>query len=116
VSGSAARSQALHHEALLLCRDLGDMPGLAKSLNGLALLAQSNGQLKDAARLFAAADVLRREFQCALPAAESRDRNMGIHALSNELGDTAFDALGRAGLTMSAAEAVSCAMTQQTAI
>jgi tetratricopeptide (TPR) repeat protein len=113
VNGSAERSQELHREALLLCRDLGDMPGVATSLEGVAVLAQSSGQLEEAARLFAAADVVRRDFRCPPPPTEFRDRNLRLAALSNALGKATFDAIWRAGMLMSTADAVSCAVAEQ---
>ena len=89
------------------------MPGLATSLEGLAVLAQSSGELEEAARLFAAADVVRRDFRCPLPPTEFRDRNLRLAALSNALGKATFDAIWRAGMLMSTADAVSCAVGDQ---
>jgi tetratricopeptide (TPR) repeat protein len=74
MNGAVARWEALQREALLMCRDLGDMPGLAAALERVAALGHSGGRPDDAARLFAAADTLRRDFRCPLPSAQSAGR------------------------------------------
>ena len=113
INGAASRSGALQREALMLCRDLGDMPGLAASLEGAATLAHSAGRLHDAARLFAAADTVRKDFRCPLSQEQSADRKAHLSALSSELGEAVFDASWRAGRMMGIAHAVNLAVVEQ---
>jgi hypothetical protein len=111
-NGAQVRSKALHREALLLCRDLGDVPGIAASLEGLAELALSDGWLDRATQLFAGAEALREAVGCPLPPAQLRAHEQHLAALRIELGEIRFEAIWRAGRATSPGDAVAFALAE----
>src|SRR5579871_3168636 len=65
--GDYAAARALYEESLGISRELGDMRVIAESLEGMAALAEGQGQSERAARLWAAAEVLRDTIGSPLP-------------------------------------------------
>lgn len=59
--GDTQTAAALHDEALELQRDLGDVPGIAQTLEDVAGLAAAAGHHEHAARLVGAAEALRQK-------------------------------------------------------
>lgn len=59
--GDTQAAAALHDEALALQLDLGDVPGIAQTLEDVAGLAAAAGHHEHAARLFGAAEALRQK-------------------------------------------------------
>ncbi len=110
--GANGRSMALHHEALLICRDLGDVCGIAASLEGLAQSAQSDRRFERAARLLAAAAGLREAVGCPLPPAEGMAHERRLAAVRTELGENTFEVTWTDARAMSPGEAVAYALSE----
>ena len=106
----AGEARDLLTESLRLSRDLGDLPGTALALEGLATVAAEAGQGVVAARLGGAAVALRVAIGLRLyPALQARlerrlDRARGA------LGGAAFDAARLAGESLTLDEAVAEAL------
>ena len=68
--GDAAAALGLHRESLTGRRELGDLHGIAESLEDFALLAAAGAQPERAARLWGAAERLRKEIGSPQPPRE----------------------------------------------
>ncbi len=104
--GPLEQARSLCHEALTLQKVIGDLPGIAASLEKVAALA---GDSPDAARLFGAAQALRDERGYARAPAASAGYERDLMDVRGALGGDAFAAAWSEGLALSAAEAVNYA-------
>src|SRR5262249_25712289 len=90
----------LYAESLRIKRQIGDRQGCTTALEGFADLAALQGQAERAARLWGAADGLRRSLGIALPPNEhaSRDRYMALARTT--LDEPTFAAAWETGFSM----------------
>jgi predicted ATPase/class 3 adenylate cyclase/Tfp pilus assembly protein PilF len=91
------RASVLYEESLILCHDLGNTRGAAESLEGLAQVAEAQGQHERTARLCAAADALRDAIGAPILPADRADHERTMAAVRHHLGETAFAALWAEG-------------------
>jgi non-specific serine/threonine protein kinase len=106
--------QASDHfrESLRLCRELGDLHSLAQSLVGLARVAGAGDNPKSAARLFSAAESLRRSNDEQLPPAEQAEYDQDLATLRARLGEAGFAQAWAAGETMTLKQVFELAESQ----
>ncbi|MCA1656158.1 MAG: LuxR C-terminal-related transcriptional regulator [Actinobacteria bacterium] len=91
-AGDEMRAAALHHEALGLRRAVGDLPGIAASLEALAGLAAAGGRHAPAARLLGVAGALRARGGYARVPWERSGYESDVALIRRSLGDEAFEA------------------------
>jgi predicted ATPase/class 3 adenylate cyclase len=60
LQGDYERAKAMHHEGLVQCQELGDKLTASENLEGLACSAGATGEAKRAAKLFGAAEAMRK--------------------------------------------------------
>ena len=96
----------LHEEALLIRRELGDVEGTARSLEGLAAVVAALGSPLRAARIWGAAERIRAEV--GLPLSPSRpDYHRRVAAARTALGDdTSFERGWQEGRALTMEQAI----------
>ena len=111
------RAHALLVEYMALARQLRDTANIAAGLEGLAALADVEGRGQHAARLFAAAQRLRKEIGGRLMSL--RNRTMIEHAVSatrEQLGEDVWRAAWDAGQAMTVDQAIAAALEDRRAV
>ena len=108
--GDRARAQALQKESLTIGRDLGDPPGIARGLEGLAGMAHEQNELSRATRLWGAAAALRERIGNPRSPADQNKAAERWASVRAELGDAVFTAAWDAGRAMTMEQAVEFAL------
>jgi tetratricopeptide (TPR) repeat protein len=98
------------NESLRLRYRLGDLPGVAFSLEGLADLARRRGDVARAARLWGAAEALRAQLKAPLSPMEQPSYQQIVAESRAALGEGDFAAAWAAGAGLSVEEAVAAAL------
>jgi len=106
----AKRAMGLHVEALELQRQLGDKPGIAASLEALAGLVAASGRHPQAARLFGAADGLRRRGGYARVPWEVSRYETDVNVVREELSADELEVAFAEGTRLSIEEAMTQAV------
>ena len=109
-NGDPARAYALLAEGLKLARDRNDKRVTAECVQGLAALNAIEGRAREAARLFASADLLLETTGAALSQAEEAIRDQFLTPLQTGLGEPAFATEWEAGRSLSPEEVVALAL------
>lgn len=109
--GNDARALALCRESLVLSRKLDNKSHIAFCLTALAGVSQSAGHAARAARLFGAAEMLLQSLDAVLDPGGSLDYGSDVAAACTQLGEAAFTQAWREGRTMTLAQAVIEAMS-----
>jgi predicted ATPase len=110
-NGDPARAHALLVEGLKLARDRNDKRVAAECVQGLAAVNAIEGRAREAARLFAAAELLLEATGAALSPAEEAIRDQFLTPLQTGLGEPAFATEWEAGRSLSPEEVVALALT-----
>jgi hypothetical protein len=90
-------------------QDIVDKQGIADCLEGFARIASGQGSAERAARLYAAAQVLRQRVGVSLASVERAEYERDVEAVRAQLG-TAFDAAWETGRTMTPEQAIAYAL------
>jgi tetratricopeptide (TPR) repeat protein len=109
------KAAAHFSESLALYRDIGHRPGAAVALAGLAEAIGGQGALKQAARLFGAADVMLDATGGPMPRPVRDQYERTAAAVRDAMGEAAFTAAWAAGRALSLDEAVTEALAQPVA-
>ncbi len=105
-AGETSRAEQLHHEALELRHRRNLRPGIVDSLEALAAIASDQDSPTEAARLFGAADALRRSIGVARWPAEQAGYADDVARARAQLGDDEFDAAWRQGAALLIEDAI----------
>ena len=100
----------LYQEGLSLYQKVGDRPGIAECLRGLASVAVTQADAARAACLFGAAEGLREAIGASLLPDERAGYDGMVAAARACLGDRAFAAAWASGRTMMLEQAVACTL------
>ena len=100
----------LQSQSLTLYDEVGDLDGMAESLDRFAMLAVAQADLRRATTLFGAAHQVHQAAGTSLPPAESEELRSEIAALRARLGDAEFDAGWVAGTRLPKDAAVAMAL------
>ncbi|MEO8345372.1 MAG: tetratricopeptide repeat protein [Betaproteobacteria bacterium] len=111
--GDIATARALQRESLAIRRDVSDRWGIAVSLEGLGVVALALAKPYHAARVWGAAEVLRKEIGTPLTPAELSRFDGQVAAARARLGAAAFDRAMQEGRAMTLEQAVQCGMDLQ---
>jgi non-specific serine/threonine protein kinase len=112
--GDTRRASDVHHEGLILNRQVGAFEGVVFNIAGLAVVAERSGATEQAIRLFAAAETLDETIGASfgprrtLPARPVLERSLA--AARSRLGETGFAAVWEAGRGLSIEAAISEAL------
>lgn len=109
-NGDPARAHAFLVEGLKLARDRNDKRVAAECIQGIAAVNAIEGHAREAARLFAAAELLLETTGAALSPAEEAIREQFLTPLQTGLGEPAFAAEWEAGRSLSQEEVVALAL------
>jgi hypothetical protein len=113
--GDYVRAGFLHRAALLIRRALGDRPGTAFSLEGLAEVNASLGSPRRAVHIWGAVEVLRSETEAPLPPIWHPRRQRIIAATRQLMQDEVlFDCYWRRGRSLTLDQAMDMAMESTT--
>ena len=114
--GETASALALHRDSLAIRHELGDRWGIAMSLEGLASVVSASEAPEIAARIWGAAESLRKEIGTPLPPSERPRFDQMVAATRAAMGDDqAFDSCWQAGRTMTAEQAIGYALKKKDA-
>jgi non-specific serine/threonine protein kinase len=108
--GDPARAYPLLAEGLKLARDRNDKRVMAECVQGLAAFNALEGRAREAARLFASADLLLETTGAALSQAEEAIRDQFLTPLQTGLGEPAFASEWEAGRSLTPDEVVALAL------
>jgi tetratricopeptide (TPR) repeat protein len=97
-------------EGFALIREVGDWEWVAYSLDSFAVLAGAKAQGKRAARLWGAAEVLRKSIGTPLHPTERPDYDRSVAAVRSQLGEAEWEEAFAQGMAMSAEEAAEYAL------
>ena len=111
LQGNHTRALRLYAESLALSRDAGIKLAIQGCFYGMASVTAALGQCERAARLFAAAEVLRESIGYALPRPDREEYTGSTTAIRSALGDLAFAAASAEGAAMTLEEAVEYALS-----
>ena len=114
-AGDLDGAEKLLRESLKVHRDLGDRWRVASVLEALAETACSRGDFERAARLFGAAEVLRADIGAPIPPCEREDRDLGVAAAREGLGEASFAAVRSRAATLEEAVALAARDAQDRA-
>ena len=102
-------------KGLALIREVGDWEWVAYALESFAVLAGAKGQGERAARLWGAAEALRKSIGAPLPPKNRTDYGRSVAAVRSQLGEAQWEAAFAQGLAMSAEEAAEYALSKEVA-
>ena len=108
--GDTARAHALLVEGLKLARDRNDKRVAAECVQGIAAVNAIEGRAREAARLFASAELLLETTGAALSPAEEAIRDQFLTPLQTGLGEPAFSTEWEAGRSLTPEEVVALAL------
>jgi hypothetical protein len=97
-------------EGFGLIREVGDWEWVAYSLDSFAVVAGAKGQGERAARLWGAAEALRKSIGAPLHPTERPDYDRSVATARAQLNETAWEAAWAEGMAMSAEEAAEYAL------
>jgi ATP/maltotriose-dependent transcriptional regulator MalT len=100
-------------EGFELIREVGDWEWVAYALDSFAVLAGAKGQGERAARLWGAAEALRKSIGAALHATDRPDYDRSVAAVRSQLGEETWEAAFAQGMAMSAEEAAEYALSEE---
>jgi hypothetical protein len=103
-------AHALEAQSLTLFDEVGDLDGMAESLDRFAMLAVAQADLSRATTLFGAADRVHDTAGTSLPPAEVDELRSEIDAVRARLGDATFEAAWLAGRGMAKDAALALAL------
>ena len=103
--GDTARARDLYRQGLGIRQALGDMPGLATAMEGLAG-AVATDDPEAAARLHGAAESLREAIRAMVPPQAAAAHDQSLADLEARLGPARFEAVRREGRQMTPNEAL----------
>lgn len=106
LEGDDAEAGTLHCDALELRSQIGDLPGIAASLEALAGLAARASRVDQATRGLAAAQALRQQHGYSRSASAEADYAASLASARQALGDALFAAAWADGTSMPADKAV----------
>jgi hypothetical protein len=104
----------LFAESLVCFRETGSTWGVAECLIGLVRVAEAQGQLERAVRLFGAAESLRIASGVHMDPAERADDDRRLAAARSHLDDARFASMWAAGQAMSLEQAIAEALNKKT--
>jgi DNA-binding CsgD family transcriptional regulator len=107
--GDISQAEDLHHDALVLRHEHRFLPGVAQSLEALAGIAATQESGMEAARLYGAADALRRVIGLVRLPIEQEEYDADVALARAQLGDEAFDTGWVEGTALSTEDAVAYA-------
>lgn len=110
LQGEGRVAESRHSQALALRLELGDLPGVAQSLESLAALAAAGGDGDRAARLWGAAESIRQTGGFVRPPVEQTSYDEDIAAARAISSVEEFEAAWREGASLTAAEAAAYAL------
>jgi non-specific serine/threonine protein kinase len=105
-------ARAWQAESLKLFNAVADKDGLTECLERFAMLANAHADFRRAARLFGAANVLRKEAGTTLPPAERAEYDRELNATRAQLDAATFDAEWRAGQALTLEQAMELALNE----
>jgi predicted ATPase len=109
--GDEARALALFIESLSLRKEMGTRRGIAESLEGLAgMAAEAEGDDREAARLFGAAEALREAIGAPVPLVERAEYDRNVATARAQLDEATFASAWAEGRAMTLEQAVATAM------
>jgi predicted ATPase/predicted Ser/Thr protein kinase len=108
--GEPARAHALLVEGLKLARDRNDKRVAAECVQGIAAVNAIEGRAREAARLFASAELLLETTGATLSPAEEAIRDQFLTPLQTGLGEPAFATEWEAGRSLTPEEAIALAL------
>ena len=109
--GDVPRARELLREAIEASQELGDQRGIAAELEGLAGVAAAEGNSRDAAHIFGAADGLRAAIRMPADQTEWLLRRRWLALVREALGPEAFDEAHAEGRAMTQSEGVAYALS-----
>ncbi|HSH77284.1 MAG TPA: tetratricopeptide repeat protein, partial [Herpetosiphonaceae bacterium] len=110
--GDWPRATGLYQQSLTLAQELGHRWEIAASLEGLAGVAAGQDQPGRAARLWGAAEAIRKQFGLPLPPAERTRYEAAVARARAMLGDQALEAVWAEGRAMTLEQAVAYALEE----
>jgi predicted ATPase/DNA-binding SARP family transcriptional activator len=105
-SETPAEARGYFCQSLRAFRELGHRQGIAGALQGLARVAQAEGRLPQAARLYGAAQSLHDAIHSPLAPSEQPHHQALLNALREDLDPSAFEVAWNAGYALSWEQAV----------
>lgn len=108
-AGDLARAGECYQESLEMRQRLGQLPGVAWSMEGLAEVALLQGKVRRAVRLWAAAERLRRESHDSLTERETERLSVWLGQAQTALGEESYVAAWSSGGSMDLEQAVAYA-------
>jgi predicted ATPase/DNA-binding SARP family transcriptional activator len=108
--GDYATARDYQERSLALCREIGNRLSIAYGLEGFAVLASTQEQPEQAARLWGAAEALREEIGVPLPPNEHEEYDRQVSQVRAALGAKAFAAAWMEGRAMSWEQAAEYAL------
>jgi ATP/maltotriose-dependent transcriptional regulator MalT len=102
-------------EGFELIREVGDWEWVAYALDSFAVLAGAKAQGERAARLWGAAEALRKSIGAALHATDRPDYERSVGAVRSQLSEADWEAAFAQGMAMSAEEAAEYALSDEVA-
>jgi ATP/maltotriose-dependent transcriptional regulator MalT len=100
-------------EGFALIREVGDWAFVAYAVDSFAVIAGAKGQGERAARLWGAAEALRKSIGAPLPASERLDYERSVGAVRSQLDEAEWEAVFAQGRAMSAEEAAEYALSKE---
>jgi len=97
-------------EGFALIREVGDWEWVAYALDSFAVLAGAKAQGERAARLWGAAEALRKSIGATLHPTDLPDYDRSVAAVRSQLDEAAWEAAFAQGMAMSAEEAAEYAL------
>jgi len=108
--GDHERAAALYQEALTMQWELRERRDMAECLEALAAVAEEQGQVERAARLFGAAEALREEVGAPLPPADRARYERYVAAVRAGLDEETFESTWAQGREMPLEQAMAYAL------
>ena len=112
--GDYAGALPFYRESLSRYTELEDTHGITDCLDGLARVAGSRGDHREAARLWGAAEALRDEIGISIPKSDLAEYERNVERSRAALDDSSWQAAWQAGHGMSLYEAISYALEAAT--
>jgi predicted ATPase/DNA-binding SARP family transcriptional activator/DNA-binding CsgD family transcriptional regulator len=102
-------------EGFALIREVGDWEFVAYALDSFAVIAGAKGQGERAARLWGAAEALRKTIGAAIHPTDRPDYDRSVAAVRSQLDEASWEAAFAQGMAMSAEEAAEYALSEEVA-
>lgn len=108
--GDYAAARNYLEESLTILKEIGKRSGVRDALEAFATLAARNSGLKQAAMLWAAAEVLREEIGSPLPSNAREQYDRDVAGVREALGKEVFSAVWQEGRVMTMEQAIEFAL------